>query len=145
MKKLTLTILALTTLLLLTACGNAEQQSPGEQLRNRLMSLGNEAKISSQKDMEAIWNFMDSNKPLDDEGLHWKLTDECTLNIIGGRNLISLVEGENITYLTFITTIDCPKDVSWDDVSHITPRGTYTNNCSTVWFLGKEKETTEIR
>ena len=154
MKKRTLvTILTLATLVLLTACSNTQQLSAeepqfvadeslssGEQLRERLLFRGNKAQISSKDDMEALWEFLTSNNPTDDEGLKWKLTDECSLNIIGARNLIKVVNEGDTMYFSFVTTIDCPTEVSIDDISSITLDGTYTGNNSKIWTFGSERE-----
>lgn len=157
MRKMALLFLAtLTTMALFTACGQKEQTeerqqvvidenlSPGEQLRQRLLNLGNDTQISSNEDMEALWNFLNSNSPTDEERTNWELTQDCSLTIMAGRSLIKLVEGENITYISFVATIDCPQDIA-GYITFISPKGTYTSDNSKRWYLGRETEVTELQ
>ena len=159
MRRITLTLLIMTLALVLTACGKTEQSSevettsqqfvqdeslsPGEQLKERLLFLGDDATISSEDDKEALWDFLSNNRSEGNEELRWKLTDRCYLTIIGGRNIIQLVDDGLTSYYYFDTTIDCPTDVTMDEVSFISPRGTYTSDNSKRWTFGRETEVTE--
>lgn len=146
-KKMALIIVVLTALL--AGCGRQASQVQetvsGEQLKERLLALGDNATISSDEDMEALWNYLGNNVPIrDDAGkLKWQMTDNCYLTILEGRAAIKLVD-EDITYLKFVTTIDCPTYVHDFDISFIVSKesdkyemGTYTNENATRWFLGR--------
>lgn len=121
-----------------------EQLSQGEQLKARLLSLGDNATISSNEDMEVLWDYLSSNQPLRDvlNKPRWQVTDNCYLTIMEGRGAIKLVEDNVTVTLKFITTIDCPINVNEADISFIVSKvsdtydmGTYTGE--TRWFLGE--------
>lgn len=160
MKKLTPIVAATcATTLLLTACGQIERTheegviqqelkllyedlSQGEKLRLRLLALGDDALISSEEDLQALWDYLNDNPSLGgiDKGLKWQIAENCYLEIIGGRGLLKLKDGDEINYYSFITTIDCPTEITEEFISFISEEGTYTNNNSEIWFFGKKTE-----
>ena len=154
MKKMTRTfIITAVLMVLLTGCGwqLSEVQKPLEtemSLKDQLLSLGNNATISSNKEMVALWDYLNNNEPLKDilGKPKWQIADNCYLTIVEGRGAIRLVEDDITVTLKFITTIDCPVDVKESDISFIVSKvsdtyemGTYTDGNTTRWFLGKSE------
>lgn len=129
-----------------------KQMSQSEQLKDRLLTLGDNATISSDEDMEALWTYFVNNDPIRDivGNPKWQIAENCYLTILEGRGAIKLADGDITIILKFTTTIDCPKSVEESDISLIVCKsskqydiGTYTDKNSKRWILGKQVELQE--